>query len=261
MLRDRGRAVRAGGDLPVGDPQPRVAAVELHVDAAGREGPVVEVAPVRVVERLGELADHLQPGVAAAGPGVPAMKWSRRCQFAPCRKTTAGPARSSSLYCSARTMPSWEMPCSARYSRCAARWTDSALFVGRGPLGEVDADPSGLVGRAATGWWRGSPPRSGRRRRTSRLELVGADPADLVQPGDADLLQELRELLGEGRRDPVTLAARRLVEEAGPDAVEAGLLVELVAAVDALALELVELAAEVLRGQEDGRLDAGNAAP
>ena len=43
-----------------------------------------------------------------------------------------------------------------------------AVLVGRGALGEEDADPAGLVGRAATGWWRGSPPRSGRRRRTSR---------------------------------------------------------------------------------------------
>ena len=55
--------VWAGGHLPVGDPQPRVAAVELDVDRAGGKCAVVEVTAVRVVEGLGELADHLQPGV------------------------------------------------------------------------------------------------------------------------------------------------------------------------------------------------------
>ena len=57
------RAVRAGGDLPVGDLQSRVAAVQLDVDRAGRERTVVEMAAVGVIECLGELADHLQTGL------------------------------------------------------------------------------------------------------------------------------------------------------------------------------------------------------
>ena len=50
-------------DLPVADAQAWVSSVELDVDAAGGQCPVVEMAPVGVVERLGELADHLHAGV------------------------------------------------------------------------------------------------------------------------------------------------------------------------------------------------------
>ena len=41
----------------------RIAAVELDVDTAGGERAVIEVTAVRVVKCLGELADHLQPGL------------------------------------------------------------------------------------------------------------------------------------------------------------------------------------------------------
>ena len=54
---------------------------------------------------------------------------------------------------------------------------------------------------------------------------------------------------------------RWLVEEAGPDAGQAGAVLQLVAAVDALALELIQAALEVLRGQEDDRLDARERLP
>src|SRR6185437_15308586 len=55
-------AVRTGGDLPVRDPQPWIAAIHLYPDRAGREGPMVQVAAMRVVQGLGELPDHLQAG-------------------------------------------------------------------------------------------------------------------------------------------------------------------------------------------------------
>ena len=161
------RAVRAGGDLPVGDPQPRVAAVQLDIDRAGRERPVVQVAAVRVVECLGELADHLQTGLQRQVRGWPAMKWSRRCQSLPCRKTTAGPASSSSLYCSARTMPVVGDALQGEVLAVRGALDGLPVVVGRGPLGEVDPDPARMVGRQRRVGRRGSPPRSGRSRRTS----------------------------------------------------------------------------------------------
>jgi hypothetical protein len=80
--------------------------------------------------------------------------------------------------------------------------------------------------------------------------------ADPVDAGDADLLHELRELLGEGRCDAVPFTHRRQVEAAVPDPLQArgGYLV--VAAVNTLKLELIEPAHEVLSRQEDDRLDA-----
>ena len=52
-----------GRGLPVGDPQPRIVAVEFHPDAAGRERPVEQPVAVGVVDCFGELADHLHAGV------------------------------------------------------------------------------------------------------------------------------------------------------------------------------------------------------
>ena len=78
-----------------------------------------------VIECLGELADHLQTGL----DGQVGRGWSRHEVVEPLPvlavlEDDGRAGRSSSLYCSARTMPSWVIPCSARYSRCAARWTD-----------------------------------------------------------------------------------------------------------------------------------------
>ena len=69
-------------------------------------------------------------------------------------------------------------------------------------------------------------------------------------------MHQLRQLFGEGGGYAVFVASGGLVEEVVPDAWERGLLFESVPAVDASALELVELAAEVRRGEEDGWLDA-----
>ena len=129
---------------------------------------------------------------------------------------------------------------------------------GRGPLSEEDADTARVVVRQR----RVSgeivlPRRAGVE--GLRLELVRADLADPVQPGDADLLKELRELLGEGGRDPVALACGGLVEQAGPDTGELRLLSLVVAAIDPLSLELIEFADERLGGQEDDRLDERDA--
>ena len=77
-----------------------------------------------------------------------------------------------------------------------------------------------------------------------------------MQAGDADLVHKFRQLLREGGRDAVALAGWWLVEETGPDAGQAGAVLQLVPAVDALALELVQAALEGLRRQEDDRLDA-----
>ena len=58
----------------------------------------------------------------------------------------------------------------------------------------------------------------------------------------------LRSLRGGWLRKPVQMPGRPVCSQ-------------VVAAVDALALELVEVADEVLRGQEDGRLDARDRLP
>ena len=129
------------------------------------------------------------------------------------------------------------------------------VLVGRGPLGEEDADPPGVVrGQRRIGSEVILP--GGARVEGLLAEFVGADPADPVQAGDADLVHELRQLPGEGGRDAVALAGRWLVEETGPDAGQAGAVLQLVPAVDALALELIQAALEGLRRQEDDRLDA-----
>ena len=139
--------MRAGGDLPVGDPQPRVAAVQLDVDRAGREGPVVEVAAVRVVEGLGELADHLQTGlqdqVGVAGshevvealPVLAVPEDDRRAgqELVAVLLGTDDPVVGDAL----------------QRQVLAVRGALHRLpvLVGRGPLGEVDADPPGVVSR------------------------------------------------------------------------------------------------------------------
>ena len=129
------------------------------------------------------------------------------------------------------------------------------VLVGRGPLGEEDADPAGVVrGQRRIGREVILP--GGARVEGLLAEFVGADPADPVQARDADLVHELRQLLGDGGRDAVALASRWLVEETGPDAGQAGAVLQLFPAVDALALELVQTALERLRRQEDDRLDA-----
>jgi hypothetical protein len=69
-------------------------------------------------------------------------------------------------------------------------------------------------------------------------------------------MQDLAELPGDGGGDAVPLADRRLVEEARPDAVQRRLLVLVVPAVDALELELVKVADQILGGQKDCGLDA-----
>ena len=81
-----------------------------------------------------------------------------------------------------------------------------------------------------------------------------------MQLRDADLRHELRQLPGKGRRDPIALTGRRLVQVVAPDSAEAGLAIQVVAAEDTRALEVIEAADEGLRGQEDDRLDTGNAA-
>src|SRR5271165_5891767 len=123
---------------------------------------------------------------------------------------------------------------------------------------EVDPYPSWIVVRQ-----RGVPgkvvlPRGSRVERLRR-QFVGADAADPVQSGDACLVQDLGELLAERGGDAVLLTGRRQVEEACPDTRERCLVCQVVSAVDAQALDVVEIvgvAAEVLGGQEDGRLDA-----
>ena len=133
-----------------------------------------------------------------------------------------------------------------------------ALVVGSRPFRQVDADPAWLVGRQARVMGEVVLP-GGTGVERLRVEFVGADPAYLVQPGNAGLVQELSELFGERGGDTVLLAGRRLVEETRPDAGESGLPCSIVSAEDALALRLVELAAQVLGRQEDNGLDPRDA--
>ena len=215
---------------------------------------MVEVTAVRVVESLGELADHLQPGVQrqvrVAGDEV--------VEALPVRAVPEDDRRAGQELVAVLLGADDPVVRDALQRQVLAvrgALHGLAVLVGRGPLGEEDADPSGVVGgQRRVGGEVVLPGRAGVEGLLA--ELVGADPADPVQPGDADLLHELRQLLGEGGRDAVALAGRRLVEEAGPDAVQAGAVLQLVAAVDALALELIQAALEVLRRQEDDRLDA-----
>ena len=139
-------AVRAGRDLPVSDPQPWIAAVELDVDAAGRESPVVEVAAVRVVERLGELADHLQAGVDGQVLAVvPAMKWSSRCQCLAVLEDDGGPGL---VLVAVLLGPDDAVVRDALQGQVLAvggALDGLPLLVGGVPLGEVDPDAARLV--------------------------------------------------------------------------------------------------------------------
>ena len=142
--RAAGGGVRAGGDLPVGDPQPRVAAVELDVDRAGGERPVVEVTAVRVVECLGELADHLQPGVqrqvrAGRNEVVEALP----VRAVPEDDRRAGQELVAVLLGADDPVVRDALQRQVLAVRGALHGLP--VLVGRGPLGEVDADPSGVV--------------------------------------------------------------------------------------------------------------------
>ncbi len=73
-----GRCLPVADDQPGGEPAPLALCLVVAAaggrhdeDAAGRERPVVEVAAVRVVERLGNLADHAQPGAGVEPVAVP----------------------------------------------------------------------------------------------------------------------------------------------------------------------------------------------
>src|ERR1022692_5219762 len=79
-MRARGSGTWPCGDLPVANPQPGVAAVHLDVHAPGGQRPVVEVPAVRMVERLGQLADHLDPRLDR--PGGALLGAARACRAA-----------------------------------------------------------------------------------------------------------------------------------------------------------------------------------
>ena len=218
------------------------------------------MAAVGVIECLGELADHLQTGLQdqLAVPGRHEV-----VEALPVLAVLEDDRRAGQQLVAVLLGPNDPVVGDALQRQVlAVRGALDGLPLGFGgcSFGEVDPDPAGVVsGQGGIAGEVVLPGGAGVE--LLRLQFVGADAADLVQARDAYLLQQPGELFREGRRDTAAVASRRLVEQARPDAVETGLVFPALAAVDALALELVEVADEVLRGKEDGRLDARDGEP
>ena len=258
--RDRCAVRGPGRDLPVADPQPRVPAVQLHVDAAGRERPVVQVAAVGVIDGLGELPDHLHPRLDRQVTVVRRHELVKPLPVlaVPEDDGRAGVVLVAVLLGADDAVVGDPLERQVLPSRRAAGRL--ARLLGSAQLGQVDADPADLViGQRGIA---GEVVLPGRARvEGTRLQLVRADLPVLVLALDADLPQQLVELLGQGWRHPVLLAARRLVQQALPDTGQAGLAGQPVAAVDADPLKFVQVTAQVRRGEEDRGLNAGNPVP
>ena len=152
---------------------------------------MVEVASVRVIESLGELADHLQAGVqrqvrVAGDEVVKALP----VRAVPEDDRRAGQELVAVLFGADDAVVRDALQRQVLAVRGALHGL--AVLVGRGALGEEDAYPSGVVGgQRRVGGEVVLPRRAGIVGLLA--ELIGADPADPVQPGDADLLHELRE--------------------------------------------------------------------
>ncbi len=228
------------GDLPVGDAQPRIVAVQFHPDAARGQGAVEQPVAVGVVDGLGELADHLGPGV---GVEVGAVLLHEVVEPLPASAVLEHDRRAASVdhlvvfgLDDALVGDAVEgaelafggaphgLPGGVVLGVAVVVDAYSALLAPEdGVLAEVIGPGGAAVERAAA-------------------QDVGADLQVPVDGLCADLLHQPGDGAEEHR---VGAAADRPVEQAVPDALEPGLLLQSVAAVDVLALDLVELAAQV----------------
>ncbi len=260
------RAGAAGRRLPVADLQPRREPHLIATPAPGRgngehaargQRPVVQVAPVRVPDRLGQLSDHVDPR-----GGVQPVAESRHVVVEPLgvRPVPKDQSRSGLMLLHRVDLDDARMADAVQRKHLPAGSLLDARPLGLSglPLHQVDADPAPLGDDLGVLSEVVLPGRTGIERRERQLPRPDLEVAPA--PRDADSVQELGEGFRQFRTDPLLVVPWWLFKQPGPDRRQrAGLpTVGGLWAENPVELVVGQLHPQARDGQEHGSLDVRN---
>lgn len=249
----------AGGGLPVGDPQHRLAPVlaRRHVDGAGGQGAVVEGAVVGVADRLGELTHQVEAELGGQ-PAAVRVEVGVQTQIRDAVAEQDGGAADvfADLY---GLHDAAVVDALQDLVLAAGRPVHRVALLGRGGFaGQVDPYPAAFLDQAVVTFRQTVLP-AGARIQGTRLQAPVVAVAQ-VRRGVADTdpldqrFEELAGLWGDAPALPLGRQAQQAVPDPRQPAATA------ITPEDRGLLELVELAHQIRVVQEDGRLDEGNPA-